>query len=214
MLRDKLEITHLHLGFDISSAKHSDGLNEKDLKIFNTISQKPYFLMVSTIEPRKGHSQILKAFEILWKKGYDFNLVFVGKKGWMVDDFINYVESHPQKDKKLFWPGHISDDLLEMLYKNAAATIVASEGEGFGLSIIESAYYKTPIIVRDTPVFREVAKDSAYYFPNTKDEKVLANSISEWYSLYRENKYPKPDSIQLMSWQEHTENLKEIILKP
>ncbi|MGB9732272.1 glycosyltransferase [Calditerrivibrio nitroreducens] len=214
LLREDLEITHLHLGFDISSAKHSDGLSQEDLEIFNIVSQKPYFLMVSTIEPRKGHRQVLKAFEILWKKGYDFNLVFAGKQGWMVEDLINYIQNHPEKDKRLFWLGHISDDLLENLYKKATATIMASEGEGFGLSIIEAANYKTPIIVRDIPVFREVAKDSAYYFPNTKDEKMLANSILEWYSLYRENKYPKPDSIRLMSWQEHTEKLKEIILKP
>ncbi|MGC9079929.1 MAG: glycosyltransferase family 4 protein, partial [Nanopusillaceae archaeon] len=192
---------------------HSIGINEEDLEAFNIISKKPYFLMVSTIEPRKGHRQVLKAFEILWRKGYDFNLVFVGKQGWMVEDFINYIQNHPEKDKRLFWLGHVSDDLLEILYKNATATIMASEGEGFGLSIIESAYYKTPIIARDIPVFREIAKDGAYYFPNTKDEKVLADSILEWYRLHRENKHPKPDNIKWMSWKEHAEKLKEIILK-
>ncbi|GAB6078980.1 glycosyltransferase [Hydrogenobaculum acidophilum] len=213
LLREDLQITHIHLGSDISSAKHSAGLNQEDLEILNIISQRPYFLMVSTVEPRKGHRQVLKAFERLWAKGYNFNLVFVGKKGWMMDDFMDYVEKHPEKNKRFFYLGHVSDDLLENLYKNAAATIIASEGEGFGLSIIESAYYKTPIIARDIPVFREVAQDGAYYFPNTKDEKTLANAILEWYNLYKENKHPRPDSIKWMSWQEHTEKLKEILLK-
>ena len=213
LLREDLEITHLHNGSDISFAKHSSGLDKEDLEIFNIISKKPYFLMVSTIEPRKGHRQVLKAFEILWKNGYDFNLVFAGKQGWMVEELIDYIQNHQEKNKRLFWLGYISDDLLEMLYKNATATIVASEGEGFGLPIIEAAYYKSPLILRDIPVFREIAKDSAYYFSNTKDENILAKSIKEWYNLYKESKHPKPDGIKWMSWQENVERLLEVILE-
>jgi len=212
LLRKNLKIKWLHLGCDIKSVKHIDGLKGEDLNIFNQIKQKPYFLMVSTIEPRKGHSQVLKAFEFLWQKGLDYNLVFVGKEGWMVDELVKYMENHPEREKRFFWLGYVSDDLLEFLYKNASATIIASEGEGFGLSIIESAYYKTPIIARDIPVFREVAGEGAYYFRNTKDAELLTEDVIKWISLYNENKHPKPDAIKWMTWREHTERLIEILL--
>ncbi len=212
-LRKDLEITYLYNGSDIKSVKHAEGIGYKNLKLFENIKQNPYFLVVSTIEPRKGHRQVLKAFEKLWERRYNFNLVFVGKKGWMMDDFMDYIEKHHEKNKRFFYLGHVSDDMLENLYENATATIMASEGEGFGLSIIESAHYKTPIIARDISVFREVAKDGAYYFPNTNDENTLAEHILKWYELYKENKHPKPDDIEIMSWEEHTEKLKEILLK-
>jgi len=206
-------ITYLHLGSDISTVKHEEGLNEEDLKIFQNISQNPYFLMVSTIEPRKGHLQTIKAFEILWDKGLDYNLIIVGKQGWMVDEVIKYIKGHKEINKRLFWLGYVSDDLMDKLYKNATATIMASEGEGFGLSIIESAYYKTPIIARDIDVFREIAKDGAYYFKNTKEPKDLADDLERWINLYIENKHPKPDNINWLTWEEHTEKLKEILVK-
>ncbi len=207
------DITYIHLGSDIKSTKHQEELSHEDSEFLNKIKENPYFLVVSTIEPRKGHRQVLKAFEKLWAKGYNFNLVFVGKKGWMMDDFMDYIEKHPEKNKRFFYLGYVSDDMLEHLYKNATATIMASEGEGFGLSIIESAYYKTPIIARDIPVFREVAQDGAYYFPNTKDENVLAEYILKWYELYKQDKHPKPDNIKAMSWEEHAQKLKDILLK-
>ncbi len=211
-LREDVEITYIHLGSDIDSAKHIEGIKDEELKALDKIRQNPYFLMVSTIEPRKGHRQVLKAFEKLWKEGYNFNLVFVGKEGWMMGDFIYYISKHPEKNKRFFYLGQVSDDMLEHLYKDASATIMASEGEGFGIPIVESAYHKIPIIARDIPVFREVAKEGAYYFENTKDENVLAKAILDWYELYKQNKHPKPDSVKIMSWEEHTEILKNIIL--
>ncbi len=205
-------ITYIHLGYDIDSAKHIEGIKDEELKALDKIRQNPYFLMVSTIEPRKGHRQVLKAFEKLWKEGYNFNLVFVGKEGWMMGDFIYYISKHPEKNKRFFYLGQVSDDMLEHLYKDASATIMASEGEGFGIPIVESAYHKIPIIARDIPVFREVAKEGAYYFENTKDENVLAKAILDWYELYKQNKHPKPDSVKIMSWEEHTEILKKELL--
>lgn len=207
-----LKIEVIHLGSDINKVKHKSGLVKKDLDLLKQITSKPYFLMVSTIEPRKGHWQIIKAFEILWKKGLDFNLVLVGKKGWKVERLVNYLKKHSELNKRLFWLGYISDDLLEYLYRNALATIMASEGEGFGLSIIESAYYKTPIIARDIKVFREIAKNGAFYFKNSKSPELLAKDLEKWLDLYKKSKHPDPSNINWMTWDEHIEKLKEILL--
>jgi len=210
---ENLKIEVLHLGSDINMVKHKSGLTRKDFELLKQITSKPYFLMVSTLEPRKGHWQVIKAFEILWKKGLDFNLVIVGKKGWKVEKLVNYIRKHPELNKRLFWLGYISDDLLENLYRNAFATIMASEGEGFGLSIIESAYYKTPIIARDIKVFREIAKNGAFYFRNSKSPEILARDIEKWLDLYKKNKHPDPSNINWLSWDEHIEKLKEILLR-
>ena len=46
----------------------------------------------------------------------------------------------------------------------ALSDLVASEGEGFGLPLIEAARHKPPIIARDIAVFREVANGHVLYF--------------------------------------------------
>jgi glycosyltransferase involved in cell wall biosynthesis len=208
--RKNTSVSYVHLGCDIKNAKHIENLGQEDLNILEKIS-KPYFLIVSTIEPRKGHKQILKAFEILWERDNNINLVLIGKKGWMVEDIIDHIEHHPQKNKKLFWFGYVSDNLLANLYRNALAIIMASEGEGFGLPIIEAAFYKLPIIARDIPVFREIAKDGAFYFRDTTDPKSLAEDIEYWLSLYNKNKHPVSEGIKCLSWEDHVKKLLEML---
>jgi len=212
LLRKNIKIHWLHLGCDIALESHSQALTKQDQQTLKEVSSRPYFLKVATIEPRKGHSQLLKAFEILWQKGFDYNLIFVGKQGWLVEELIEYIEKHPEKNRRFFWLCHVSDSLLSHLYKNAIATIMSSESEGFGLPIVESAYYSTPIIARDIEVFKEIALDGAYYFSNTKNPEDLANDLINWISLYNENLHPKPNSIKWMTWQQHTEKLLNLLL--
>ena len=49
--------------------------------------------MVGTVEPRKGHRQALAAMELLWTDDVDANLVIIGKKGWMMDDLVERIDS-------------------------------------------------------------------------------------------------------------------------
>ena len=109
--------------------------------------------MVGTIEPRKEHAQTLAAFEQLWEEGVNANLIIVGQQGWLVDAFGSNVRHHPELSKRLFWLEGISDEYLEKVYKTSTCLIAASEGEGFGLPLIEAAQHKLPIIARDIPVF-------------------------------------------------------------
>jgi glycosyltransferase involved in cell wall biosynthesis len=132
--------------------------------------------MVGTIEPRKGYRQALAAFELLWTQQTDISLVIVGKQGWMVEDLIAELRSHPEMGKRLFWLDIVDDALLGALYSRAALLLLASEGEGFGLPVIEAARHGTPILVRDLAVFREVAGNHAIYFSGT-DANALCRAL-------------------------------------
>ncbi len=72
--------------------------------------------MVSRIEPRKGHLQVLNTFNLLWSEGFDLNLIIVGRTGWMVEKLINTILDHPEYGKKLIWLQNASDELLKKLY--------------------------------------------------------------------------------------------------
>ena len=195
-------ISWFHLGAEFTKAKIASDLKKEQ----NT------FLMVGTIEPRKGHAQTLESFELLWEKGIEVKLVIVGKQGWLVDDLIKKINNHPQLNKKLFYLQNTDDKELQKLYKSSTALISASYGEGFGLPLIEASYYNLPIIARDIPIFKEVASNHAYYYRDSKDPKDLSDAVIKWLKLYKDDTYPKSDNIPYLSWaQSANELIKNII---
>ena len=166
--------------------------------------------MVGTIEPRKGHLQTIKAFEILWRSGQEIILVIVGKRGWLVDELVAYIESHPERNKRLIWLEGISDEYLEMIYSNCTCLIAASECEGFGLPLIEASIYGIPIIARDIPVFREVAGDNAYFFESSNDVG-LAEEVNDWLKQYHSNRHQPSNGIKYLKWHESAQAFTSIL---
>jgi glycosyltransferase involved in cell wall biosynthesis len=69
------------LGADIENSLPTKGLPEGFDADLQKFAASPTILMVGTIEPRKGHDQVVKACELLWMTGMKLNLVIVGKKG-------------------------------------------------------------------------------------------------------------------------------------
>ncbi|PPD45006.1 MAG: glycosyl transferase family 1 [Methylocystis sp.] len=141
----------------------------------------PVFLMVGTIEPRKGHRVALDAFEALWASGMDARLVIVGRRGWFEEAIVARMQSHPEFDRRLFWFDDAGDGELSYLYDRAAALIFPSYAEGFGLPIVEAALRGRPVICSDIPVLREVGRDGAIYF-RVNDAEALAAAIRDFAS--------------------------------
>jgi glycosyltransferase involved in cell wall biosynthesis len=200
-----------HNGADFKSSQSSEGLPANANSVLQSLKSRPSFLMVGTLEPRKGHTQILDAFELLWKYGQEVNLAIVGKPGWMVEKLTKRLRHHPERDNHLFWLSGISDEYLEKIYQASTCLIAASEGEGFGLPLIEAAQHKLPIIARDIPVFREVTGDHAFYFQG-KESNDLAETVQEWLKLYIQDKHPKSDDMPWLTWEQSAEMLKKILL--
>lgn len=203
-------VHHFHLGADVDSSLPSMGLPSTAQQVISAIKQRQSFLMVSTIEPRKGYAQALAAFEILWAEGHEVNLVIVGKRGWLVDELIEKLTKHPQATDKLIWLEGISDEYLQLIYKNTDCLIAASEGEGFGLPLIEAAQHALPLIARDMPVFREVAQQHAHYFSGQSPAD-LASAIQAWRELQVYGQHPTTQGMKWLTWKESADQLVEIM---
>ena len=204
------KIDWFHLGADVESSEPTKGLPLDADIVLDCLRSRPTFLTVGTLEPRKGHVQVLDAFEQLWQTGIDLNLVIVGKQGWMVEALVDRLRAHPELNKRLFWLEGISDEYLEKVYAASTCLIAASYGEGFGLPLIEAAQHKLPIIARDIPVFREVAGEHAYYFDGTAPG-VLAHSIKTWLTLHGADLHPKSNKMPWLTWRGSTKMLIQII---
>ncbi|MEW6765797.1 MAG: glycosyltransferase [Pseudomonadota bacterium] len=207
-----LQLGWFHLGADSERSKPSLGVPIEAEKILERFRSVPSFLMVGTIEPRKGHAQTLAAFEALWRDEHDINLVFVGKKGWMVDDLVETLQHHPEKDNHLYWLQDISDEYLDKVYSSSTCFIMASEGEGFGLPIIEAARHGLPILARDIPVFREVSQEFATYFPDELDPHVIADACCNWLDKHRKGQHIRPEGMPFLTWKESANQLIDCLL--
>lgn len=167
-IRSSAQTGYFHLGADFKLTTEPN-----QAKLNPELTARPTFLQVSTLEPRKGHDQLLSAFEALWATGEKVNLIFVGRKGWMVNSLVRRIKRHPELNHRLFWFPHASDAELAALYDQATAVVVASEAEGFGLSVVEGLWHSRPVIARDIPVFREVGGNSPTYFSGNTPEVIV-----------------------------------------
>jgi FkbM family methyltransferase len=204
------DIHHFHLGADISHSSPTSGLPENSENVLAAMDATTSFLMVGTIEPRKGYMQTLDAFERLWAKGESALLVMVGKQGWDIDAFAQSLRSHMEAGKRLLWIEGASDEYLEKIYSRADCLIAASECEGFGLPLIEAAQHKLPIIARNISVFHEVAGEHAFYFSG-EGAPDMEKAIKNWLELYSRGEQPLSDRIPWLTWRESASQLVSVI---
>ncbi|MES2901291.1 MAG: glycosyltransferase [Pseudomonadota bacterium] len=201
-----LQIGWFHLGADIDASAPSYGLPDNAATVMAAVAARPSFLIVGTVEPRKGHAQALAAIELLWSQGVDINFVVVGKQGWMVDKIVERMASHPEREQRLFWLPGVSDEMLQQLYAKCSALLAPSEGEGFGLPLIEAAQHGIAIIARKIPVFQEVAGEHALYFDGLAPDD-LARAIQAFLALHQQGQAPASAGMPWLTWSASAQQL-------
>lgn len=155
------------------------------------VVSRDYVIVVSTIEIRKNHSLVIKAWEKLREEfGEDTpDLVFVGKWGWEIDILRHYIEEKGYVGDWLFIFNGISDTEMEFLYRHSIMSIYPSFAEGFGLPIGESLVYGIPCIASNTTSMPEVGGSFVRYidpfsleqsYPVIRDSILDRPGLQEW----------------------------------
>jgi glycosyltransferase involved in cell wall biosynthesis len=119
------------------------------------IPEGPYFLSLSTLEPRKNLLNSVKAFLLLLSERPELTINFVvaGKVGWMQEELLKMAEKHGDR---LIFPGFIDDADLAALYSAAVAFSYVSFYEGFGLPPLEAMSCGVPVVYGDNSSMVEV----------------------------------------------------------
>lgn len=190
-----------YLGADFEALQRFTGVSESFKNLFKVPN---IYLSVSTIEPRKNHTYILDAFDILWDNGEDITYIMIGKIGSQVEDLLQRIKTHPMNNKKLFLLTDIDDESLIYAYQNSKSLIFASIVEGFGLPLVESLFYKLPVLASDIPIHREIGKDMITYF-DLCDKNSLVQIIKAQVN--------KEKCLSGFNWQSWYQSTKDLILK-
>jgi len=140
----------------------------------------PLVLGVGTLEPRKNHLGLIKAFHkaqsAAGKKRRPAMLALAGGPGWLYDETQELV-AKLKLEKKVRFLGRVSELELITLYSMADVFAFPSFFEGFGVPPIEAMACGAPVITSNTSSLPEVVGDAALQVdPHNSSE--LANAIN------------------------------------
>lgn len=120
-----------------------------------------YVLYVSTFEVRKNHRLLLALWKELLRERGDACpvLVLVGMFGWGVNDLWDEMRaSDVWAANKIVLLQHVSDALLEAIYRGCLFTVFPSLYEGWGLAASESLAYGKLALISDAPALAEATQ--------------------------------------------------------
>jgi glycosyltransferase involved in cell wall biosynthesis len=133
----------------------------------------PYLLSVGTIEPRKNHIGMLRAFAQLRQQGLPYQLVISGKRGWLYEPIFAEHAALGLGDSVHFLD-FTPDPLLPALYACADLLLAPSFYEGFGIPLLEAMGTGTPAIISDRPSLPEIAGGAARIVSPDDPEELAA----------------------------------------
>jgi glycosyltransferase involved in cell wall biosynthesis len=143
------------------------------------IPEAPYFLTLSSFDPRKNFGHIIRCFSqlIQSRKVNDCSLVIVGSNPERNRFVEEAVSRHPQIVRHLIMPGFVPDHDLAAIYSGALAFLFPSFGEGFGLPVLEAMQCGTPVISSNTTSLPEVIGDAGILL-DPKDVEAWCHAIT------------------------------------
>jgi alpha-1,3-rhamnosyl/mannosyltransferase len=129
-----------------------------------------YLLYVGADEPRKNLDVLVRVADRLVRGGRALSLVLCGPGRDASERVLGTVPEW------VHLTGYVGDDVLGPLYRHAAALVVPSVYEGFGLPVLEGMLAGIPVVSADAASLPEVAGDAALLFP-PHDEAALEAAL-------------------------------------
>lgn len=150
----------VHLGGDILPQTETQAASPPIAPLL----AEPYILFVSTIERRKNHEVLYRAYSRLAREGVALpRLIFVGMPGWGVDELRADIRLDPAVAGKIEQFHHVGDGDLALLYRHALFTVYPSLYEGWGLPVAESLAFGKYCLCSNAASLPEVGQDWVDY---------------------------------------------------
>ncbi len=168
-----------YLGFQDDDVVNISGADIPTFLIGNTNSKHEnvrnyqYVLLPGGDAPHKNMLRAIRGFDI-------FNGNFGDSHKLIITSFYS-----PENQKRMLQAspnvelvGQVSDQELDILYKNAEIVLFPSLDEGLGLPILEAVRYGKKIACSDIPAFKELSKN-AFYFFDPENPEDMARALLE-----------------------------------
>lgn len=129
-----------------------------------------FFIYVGNFYPHKNVKSLIRAFS---KVDTSSKLLLIGPNDFFSKRILRCIDTSKLSDKVILIKDPQLSDLV-FFYTNAQALIHPSLSEGFGLPLIEAAYFNCPIIGSDIKVFKELLGNNYLSFDPNNVEDISA----------------------------------------
>ena len=123
----------------------------------------PYVLVTGAIEP---HKNAALAVEAIGRAAPGVRLLMAGPWSARRAQRLRERAERAGARERVAWLGLVDGGRLAALRAGAAAVLVPSRKEGFGLPVLEAMRAGVPVLASDTPALREVGGAAARYLPS------------------------------------------------
>lgn len=171
---ERIHVTHL--GYDRQIFEPSPVGAETNISALEKYGlQKPFFLHVGVLQPRKNIIRLIDAFAqyIREERVSDVQLAIVGKLGWKYEEILERANA-PDVREQVVMTGAVQSQDLPIVYKSALALMMPSLYEGFGLPILEAMACGTPVACSRSSSLTEVAGEAALLFDPCSIEEIAS----------------------------------------
>lgn len=142
-------------------------------------SRLPLVVCVGTQEPRKNQLAVLSAADLLWNRGLQFELQFIGGAAYPLSvPFDQAVDSLRRRGRPVSTKRNVSDAVLTRAYRDAAFSVFVSQHEGFGLPVGESLAFGTPAITTAYGSMSEIAAGGGCLTVDPRDDVAIADAMA------------------------------------
>ncbi|APX89878.1 hypothetical protein BV394_09250 [Brevirhabdus pacifica] len=129
---------------------------------------RPGFVVLGTIEPRKNHMLLFRVWEKLAEDQPPEEMPLlhvIGHRGWNNAEVFDWLEVSPLSGRFVLEYSNLTDGAVTALLQKSRGLLFPSHAEGFGLPLVEAAALGVPVIAAPLEVFREILGDYPVYLP-------------------------------------------------
>lgn len=143
--------------------------SREDISLYHRYT-KPYLLYVGNFYPHKNLERLVNAYREI---NTNVPLLLVGPDDFFAKRLKEILKGFEHRPNIHFFH-QPSVDQLHFFYKHAIAFVHPTLSEGFGLPLVEAAYFNVPVIASDIPVVRELLGSSYIPFDPYSTDDIAA----------------------------------------
>lgn len=168
------KISVIYNGIDIDFFKETTQMELREVRQRLGLPEQ-FLLAVGHFEKRKNYLNLIEAVARLHERGRPVHLVVIGNDSGERGEVEARMRARNLDGYVHIFSG-LTDDEVRCVYALSELFVFPSSYEGFGIPVLEVMASGRPIVLSDTPVFREITQDHGEYF-SLHDPDAIANAI-------------------------------------